>query len=474
MKTEVIALPCSQKILNEYKEAVDISSIVSKTDVHGIITYVNEKFCEISGYLKHELIGKPHSIVRHPDMPSHIFKEMWETIQNKEPWTGKVKNKKKNGEPYYVNTVINPIVDCDGNIMEYIGIRTDVTELEVIKQQLANDLNISNENFSEAYRTSLSYQYAIDESNILSRADTDGKITYVNQQFCELSGYTKEELIGHSHNIMRHPDTQGRFYKELWESISSGKIWKGQFKNLTKDGKVFYVNSTIVPIFNKYEEVVEYLAVRHDVTDIVNVQKEVEDTQKEIINKIGEIAESRSNETGLHVKRVAEYSKELALLAGMSEEDAHLLYAASPMHDIGKVGIPDSILLKADILNDDEWLIMKNHPVAGYNILKNSDRPILKAAAIVSHTHHERWDGTGYPNALSGEDIHIFGRITAIADVFDALGSERVYKKAWALEEIIEYFKEEKAKHFDPVLVEVFLQNIDRILFIRDQFEHES
>ncbi|MBU0631645.1 PAS domain S-box protein [bacterium] len=474
MQTEAIAITCSQKILNEYKEAVDISSIVSKTDVQGIITYVNDKFCEISGYLKDELIGKSHNIVRHPDMPSHTFKEMWETIQNKKSWTGKVKNKKKNGEAYYVNTVINPIVDCDGNIIEYIGIRTDVTELEIIKQQLAKDLNISNENFSEAYRTSLSYQYAIDESNILSRADTDGKITYVNQQFCELSGYTKEELIGHSHNIMRHPNTQERFYKELWETITSGKTWKGQFKNLAKDGKIFYVNSTIVPIFNKNEEVVEYLAVRHDVTDIVNIKKEVEDTQKEIINKIGEIAETRSKETGSHIRRVAEYSKELALLAGLSEEDVHLLYAASPMHDIGKVGIPDSILLKADLLNDDEWLIMKNHPVAGYNILKNSTRPILKAAAIVSHTHHERWDGTGYPNALSGEEIHIFGRITAIADVFDALGSERIYKKAWETEEIVEYFQAEKAKHFDPILVEIFLQNIDRMLLIRDQFEYEG
>lgn len=469
MSNKSIYKSSSMQISNEYKEIVDISSIVSKTDANGIITFVNDKFCEVSGYSAQELIGKSHNIIRHPDMPNETFKNMWETIQKKQPWMGKVKNKKKNGETYYVESVINNITDSDENIIEYICVRTDVTDIEIIKEELTKNLNISNENFTEAYRTSLLYQSAIEQSNILSRSDTDGKFTYVNQQYCEISGYTRDELIGKTHSIFRDSDNAEKIYKDLWKTISRGKTWKGQLENRAKDGSVYYVNSTIVPIMNKHDDIFEYLSINHDVTNIVNFHKELEDTQREMLCKMGEIAESRSKETASHVKRVADYSKELAILSGLSQEDADLLYAASPMHDIGKVAIPDSILQKMGPLDDEEWLIMKTHPEIGYNILKKSRRPILKAAAIVSHTHHEKWDGSGYPNALKGENIHIFGRITAIADVFDALSSDRIYKKAWELEKILEHFIKEKSIHFDPELIDVFIENIDKMLLIRDK-----
>ena len=461
---------CKQKLLNDYKEAVDRSSIVSKTNAKGIITYINEPFCKISGYSEDELLGKNHNIVRHQDMPSSAFKEMWETLKEKKPWSGKVKNKTKDGGHYWVNTVINPIVDYNGEIVEYIGIRTDITELENIKEELESNLNISNKNFSEAYKISQEYQRAIDESNVLSRADINGKITYVNNHFCEISGYSKEELIGKTHKIVKHPSTSKKTYKKMWETISSGNVWHEQMKNRKKDGTSYYVDSTIIPIFDDNENITEYLGIRHDVTEIVNFHKELEETQKEVIHKMGEVGESRSKETGFHVKRVAEYSRLLALLAGLGKKNADLLYSASPMHDIGKVGIPDSILKKPGKLDADEWIVMKSHCELGYSILKESKRPILKAAAIVSYRHHEKWDGSGYPNGLAGEKIHIFGRITAIADVFDALGSDRCYKKAWDLEKILDLFKEEKAIHFDPKLTDLVLNNIDKFIAIRDTY----
>jgi len=238
-----------------------------------------------------------------------------------------------------------------------------------------------------------------------------------------------------------------------------------------KDGSSYYVESTIVPILDKDENILEYLAIRHDVTDIVTVHKEMENTQKEIIYKMGEIGESRSQETGNHVKRVAEYSKLLALLAGLGKKNAELLFTASPMHDIGKVAIPDRILKKPGKLTDEEWVVMRTHCEIGYKILKDSSRSILKAAAIVAYSHHEKWDGSGYPRGIAGEKIHIFGRITAIADVFDALGSDRVYKKAWDLEKILKLFEEEKGKHFDPKLIDLFLANLDKFLAIRDKFQ---
>lgn len=201
---------------------------------------------------------------------------------------------------------------------------------------------------------------------------------------------------------------------------------------------------------------------------------EIEETQREIIFVMGEVGETRSKETGYHVKRVAEYSKILALAAGMSEEEAELIKTASPMHDIGKVAIPDSILKKPGKLTPDEYEQMKQHTIIGYNLLKNSQRRILKAAATIAIQHHEKWDGTGYPYGLAGEGIHIYGRITAVADVFDALGSDRVYKKAWELERILELFREERGKHFDPQLVDLFFDNLDQFLRIKESYQDDD
>jgi HD-GYP domain-containing protein (c-di-GMP phosphodiesterase class II)/phosphoribosyl 1,2-cyclic phosphodiesterase len=199
--------------------------------------------------------------------------------------------------------------------------------------------------------------------------------------------------------------------------------------------------------------------------------EEIEETQREVVFTMGAVGESRSKETGNHVKRVAEYSKILALAYGMSEEEAELLKQASPMHDIGKVAIADSILNKPGRFNKQEREIMNTHAKLGYEMTNTSHRKLLKAASIVSYEHHEKWDGTGYPRGKSGEDIHIYGRITAIADVFDALGSDRVYKKKWDDSRIIKFFKDEKGKHFDPKLTELFFENLDKFFEIRDKFK---
>lgn len=198
---------------------------------------------------------------------------------------------------------------------------------------------------------------------------------------------------------------------------------------------------------------------------------EIEETQKEIIFTMGEIGEIRSKETGNHVRRVAEYSYLLAKLYGLSDEEAELIKIASPMHDIGKVAIPDSILNKPGKLTNEEYEQMKQHTVIGYNLLKHSKRRILRSAAIIAHEHHEKWNGTGYPNGLKGEEIHLYGRITAIADVFDALASDRVYKKSWELSKIIDLFQREKGEHFDPKLTQLFLQNIDRFIEIKNKYK---
>lgn len=202
----------------------------------------------------------------------------------------------------------------------------------------------------------------------------------------------------------------------------------------------------------------------------LNLQMEMDETQREMFFRLAEVAETRSRETGNHVRRVGEYARLLGSLCGLSDKEVDMLHMAAPMHDIGKLGIPDAILNKPGKLTESEFAVMKGHARIGYDMLKGSEMEMVKAAAIIALQHHEKFDGSGYPNGLVGEDIHIYARITAIADVFDALGCSRVYKEAWPLEKIIAYFEEAKGQHFDPSLVELFFAHWEEVQAIRERF----
>jgi putative two-component system response regulator len=202
--------------------------------------------------------------------------------------------------------------------------------------------------------------------------------------------------------------------------------------------------------------------------------QELKESQEEIIECLGYAAEFRDSETGMHTIRVGHYAQCLAKAMGMSDAEAeHLLYAA-PMHDVGKIGIPDKILLKPGRLDGKEWETMKQHTTIGEKILSRSKNTLLQQAGIIAINHHEKWDGTGYPNGLKGTDIHLYGRIVAIVDVFDALTMERPYKKAWSTESALELIKGQSGKHFDPSLVELFINSLPAILEIKDTYTDDS
>lgn len=205
------------------------------------------------------------------------------------------------------------------------------------------------------------------------------------------------------------------------------------------------------------------------------LNKDLEKTQKEIIYTLASACEARSKETGNHVKRVALYSRVIAQNLGMSEEEVNIIELASTTHDIGKIAIADKILNKPgpDRLTEDEFTEMKKHAQIGYEVLKNSEKPVLKTAAMIAWQHHEKYNGTGYPNGLKGDEIDISARIVSIADVFDAIGSDRVYKKAWPLQDCLDYIKKQDAKQFDPKLVKIFFDNLDEILAIRNKYQDE-
>jgi putative two-component system response regulator len=198
--------------------------------------------------------------------------------------------------------------------------------------------------------------------------------------------------------------------------------------------------------------------------------KNINETRLKIIQRLGRAAEYKDDNTGMHVIRMSHYARVLGRAAGMSETMADMLLDAAPMHDIGKIGIPDSILQKQAKLDDDEWAIMQTHTEMGTKIIGDDESELLKMAGQVASTHHEFWDGNGYPRGLSGEQIPIVGRIVAIADVFDALTSKRPYKEAWTVDETISYIQDQSGKQFDPGLVPLFVENLEKILLLMDQF----
>ena len=185
--------------------------------------------------------------------------------------------------------------------------------------------------------------------------------------------------------------------------------------------------------------------------------QELQRTRLEVIQRLGRAAEFKDDNTGLHVIRMSHYTRLLAQASGLLQEHSDLLFNAAPMHDVGKIGIPDHILQKPGKLTPEEWAIMRTHPAIGAGIIGRDDSELLNCARIVALTHHEKWDGSGYPRGRKGEDIPIEGRIVAVADVFDALTSLRPYKKAWPIEEALAYIHQQSGQHFEPRLVQIFL-----------------
>lgn len=196
--------------------------------------------------------------------------------------------------------------------------------------------------------------------------------------------------------------------------------------------------------------------------------------EHETLQILGKAAEYKDPETGSHIARVAHYSKLLAHALGQNEKFEEIIFYASPFHDIGKLGIPDAVLLKPDKLNDAEFEVMKEHAIIGYEILKASKSEYLKAGAVIAFTHHEKYDGTGYPNGLKGTTIPLMGRIVAIADVFDALTSKRPYKEPWSFEEAFSFLVAQKERHFDPQLVDLFLEHKAKVHAIYTQYQESE
>jgi len=266
-----------RRLLNQYKETIDKYSIVSKTDSKGNITYVNDKFCKISGYKSSELLGKPHKIIRHEDMDAQTFQTMWYTIKDlKQVWKGKIKNKRKDGSFYWVDTIINPILDSKGEVVEYIALRTDITELEKRKEFLKKQFSITYDKLEDINSISKLYEETLDKTTIILRLSRDLKILHVNELFCETFGYTKEELIGKDHQDLFPSEIKKEFILNGIKIIEEKGFWKGQLKGLCKNGDIKHFMTTVVPLKDKKNNILEFMVIRVDITKVVQYQEEKE------------------------------------------------------------------------------------------------------------------------------------------------------------------------------------------------------
>lgn len=217
-----------------------------------------------------------------------------------------------------------------------------------------------------------------------------------------------------------------------------------------------------------YRDRLEYAAILE--AKVRERTRELEESQKEILHRLALAGEYRDNETGNHVQRVSHSSQALARAIGMDENAAEMIFYASPMHDVGKIGIPDDVLLRPGRLEGNDLQIMRSHVEIGGKILDENKAPVMKMAHAIAIAHHERWDGEGYPRGLAGSDIPIEARIVAICDVFDALTSVRPYKPAWTIDDSVNYVREQAGMHFDPELVQAFLNILPEIISIRARF----
>jgi PAS domain S-box-containing protein len=310
------------------------------------------------------------------------------------------------------------------------------------------------------------YLQAFERSNSpVAITDTEGDILHVNKAFEALYGYSEEEVIGENPRVLNpglaHYLDNGfteeeyrSLFRDLWESITDPRIgvWEGDVINRKKDGQTLWCRLFVSAIRNDEGKPIAYAAMPIDIDEQRRYERSI---RLECYRAISELAEARDNETGEHLQRMSAYARCLARQLGLPKKFCEDMEIFAPLHDIGKVGISDSILLAPRKLTDEEFAVMKTHTTIGYNILK--DRPTLEMAAEIAHSHQEKFDGSGYPQGLAGEAIPLSARILAVADVYDALRSRRPYKEPWPHEKALAELQNGRGRHFDPEVVEAFL-----------------
>ncbi len=456
----------TQSTLAQHYLAIEESALLIYLDRYGKIVQINEGMSEVLGCGQDLLEGELFENLLYRDHDFNKYDTLFAAFEKGESWYGEVSILTQFDRELIFNATLIPIYDTMTPSYKFMMLLDDITEVVNYRKLLKNELDRTQDTLYEKIHFLEQYQNAINEGTAICRFLEDGTILKTDSRFDNIFGFESNELVKRSFYQLC-PNLETDLRSEVAKAIEKRSILRRRIKCKDMNGRVYVSDSVFIPIYRLNGEIEEIISIHNDITDIINLNEEIKNTQKELLYILGDVVENRSQETGNHVKRVAEYSKILGSLAGLSEEETELLEIVAPMHDVGKIAISDKILLKPGRLEAEEEKIIKEHTVIGGELFGNSERAFMRAARIVALEHHERYDGNGYPYGKKGEEIHIFGRIVAIADVFDALSVERSYKKAWPVEEIVKFMKNERGKMFDPYLIDLFIDNLDLFLEVR-------
>ncbi|WP_456402021.1 response regulator [Hydrogenimonas sp.] len=457
----------TQSTLAQHYLAIEESALLIYLDERGKIRQINDGMAALLNYTQDLLVGEPFENLLYKDHNFNRYDTLFEAFETGESWYGELNLLTQFDRELIFKATLIPIYDTMAPGYQFMMLLDDITELVNYRKLLKNELDQTQDTLYEKIHFLEQYQNAINEGTAICRFLEDGTILRTDDRFDKIFGFEKSELVRRSFYQLC-PNLEEDLRARVGEAVSNRSILRRRIKCMDIHGNMHVADSVFIPIYRLNGEIEEIISIHNDITDIIKLNEEIRNTQKELLYILGEVVESRSQETGYHVKRVAEYSRILSRLAGLEEQETELLGIVAPMHDVGKIAIPDKILLKPGRLDPEEEKIIREHTIIGGELFGNSERPFMKAARIVALEHHECYDGSGYPYGKEGEEIHIFGRIVAIADVFDALSVDRVYKKGWPIEEIIEYMREERGKRFDPRLIDLFLENLDLFLQVRE------
>ncbi len=296
----------------------------------------------------------------------------------------------------------------------------------------------------------------------------DNPIIFANPGFYAITGYSPADVIGYNCRFLQGPNTNPATVQAIREAIADRRSFTGMLQNYRKDGTPFIDELSIEPVFDEAGQLLNFVGLQNDVTEREQAKQLLEDrvlertadlaqSQIEILGRLARAAEFRDDDTGQHTQRVARTAALIARALGLPSEQVTLIGQAAPLHDVGKIAISDLILLKPGKLTNEEFDTMKTHAALGATLLSNGRSEVVQMAERIAGSHHERWDGRGYPQQLTGEDIPLEGRILAVADVFDALTHERPYKKAWLAAKAVAEITRQSGQQFDPQVVTAFL-----------------
>lgn len=451
----------------------NVTDVVTVLDEQGTIVFQSPSVTELLGYEPGELLGDPVWEYIHPEDRDRIMAAMGEAVGDPGHRPQEEFRFRDSDGSWRVLESRGRVLPADSDLGAFIGVSRDVTERREMEERLRL-LATAVENAESAV--------------VITgpRLEKPGpEIRYVNEAMCEMTGYAEEELVGNTPRLLQGQETDREVLARLRVRLRSGEPVEDETVNYRKDGTPYHVRWKITPLYGEDGAVSHFVSVQEDITEQVRREeileekvlertRELDRSQSEALARLARAAEYRDDETGKHTQRVGVVASVLARGLGEDAPWIERIREAAPLHDVGKIGIPDRILLKPGQLTDQEYETMKRHAEIGANLLAGGKSDLFHMAERIARSHHERWDGGGYPAGLAEEEIPLAARIVTVADAFDAMIHDRPYRDALSVDQAVGELRAGAGEQFDPRLVETFLDRRGELLAALRETDPES